>query len=116
MTSLLILVIFAVYMLPAIVAYRRNHRQAMAITVLSFFLGWSLIGWVVALVWACTTDVSGPAPPLLQSRLFHNSLIRIEDDDPASAARFRHATASTILVAFVFLLAFGIVTTILASG
>lgn len=115
MTGLLILVIFAVYMFPAIVAYRRNHRQAMAIAVLSFFLGWTLIGWVAALVWACTTDVSGPAPSLLQSRLVHNPLINIDDDDPASAARFRRRAVLIILVLFAFLLAFGTVSTIIAS-
>jgi hypothetical protein len=56
--GLIILVIFAVsvaiYFLPAIVAHRRSHPNAMAITVLNIFLGWTFLGWVVALVWSFT--------------------------------------------------------------
>jgi hypothetical protein len=29
----------------------------LAIGVLNFFLGWTLLGWIGALVWACTADV-----------------------------------------------------------
>ena len=43
-----------VYMLPAMVAAGRNHRSGTAITVLTVLLGWTLLGWVVALVWALT--------------------------------------------------------------
>lgn len=53
------------YFLPAIVAFMRRHRQRWAILLLDLFLGWSLIGWVAALVWAATSDVerrqTGPA-------------------------------------------------------
>lgn len=45
-----------VYFVPAIVAHRGGHRNASAITVLNVFLGWTFIGWVVALVWACTDN------------------------------------------------------------
>jgi hypothetical protein len=34
-----------IYLLPAFVAWRRGHRQTAA------------IGWVLALVWACTADL-----------------------------------------------------------
>lgn len=43
---------FAVYFLPTAVAVRREHPQKNAIGVLNFALGWTLIGWVGALVWA----------------------------------------------------------------
>ncbi len=47
---------FFFYFLPTIVAlFRRKHNFA-AIAVLNFFLGWTLIGWVLALVWAVTQD------------------------------------------------------------
>jgi hypothetical protein len=53
-----------VYFVPAIIAADRRHRQATAIFFLDLFLGWSLLGWVAALVWACTNpvevSVSGP--------------------------------------------------------
>jgi hypothetical protein len=46
-----------IYFAPAIVAAMRSHRQTAAIVLLNLFLGWTLIGWVVALVWAA---MNGP--------------------------------------------------------
>jgi hypothetical protein len=48
-----------VYFLPAIVG--RRKRNAGAIFVLNLLLGWTIIGWIVALVWACTKDASAMA-------------------------------------------------------
>lgn len=45
----------AMYWLPTIVAIARKHSQLTPIVLLNFLLGWTLIGWVVALVWAFTT-------------------------------------------------------------
>jgi hypothetical protein len=43
--------------LPAIIAFARSKRDALSILVLNFFLGWTVIGWVIALVWALKQDV-----------------------------------------------------------
>jgi T4 superinfection immunity protein len=49
-----ILALVAVYFVPAIVAGLRDHHQLLAIWVLNVLLGWTGLGWIVALVWACT--------------------------------------------------------------
>lgn len=48
---------FVLYFLPAIIAFARSKRDAGAILVLNFLLGWTAIGWVIALVWALKHDV-----------------------------------------------------------
>ena len=48
------LLLLSLYFLPTIIALLRRHRNALAIFLLNFFLGWSFIGWVVALVWSAT--------------------------------------------------------------
>jgi hypothetical protein len=48
---------FAMYFLPTIIAFARSKRDTTSILLLNFFLGWTMIGWVVALVWAVKTDV-----------------------------------------------------------
>jgi hypothetical protein len=48
----------AIYFLPTIVAAKREHHNVTAIFVLDLLLGWTLIGWVCALVWACTQTYS----------------------------------------------------------
>ncbi len=50
----ILIVLVLLYFLPTLVAQRRSHHQAGAITVLNVLLGWTLIGWVAALVWAAT--------------------------------------------------------------
>jgi len=42
------------YFLPTIVGLRK--RNVLAIFVLNALLGWTFLGWVLALVWACTED------------------------------------------------------------
>lgn len=48
---------FLFYFLPAIIAFVRSKRDAGAILVLNFLLGWTAIGWVIALVWSLRQDV-----------------------------------------------------------
>ncbi len=48
---------FVLYFLPSIVALGRSKRDTAAIFVLNLFLGWTAIGWVIALVWALKQDV-----------------------------------------------------------
>ena len=48
--------LFALYLLPGIVAHKRRHPNETAILVLNLLLGWTLLGWVGALVWACTNQ------------------------------------------------------------
>jgi hypothetical protein len=43
-----------IYFLPAIAAY--NKKNFTSITVLNLFLGWTFVGWVIALVWALKKD------------------------------------------------------------
>ena len=44
-----------IYFVPTIVAMMANRANTGAIGLLNLFLGWTLIGWVGALVWASTT-------------------------------------------------------------
>ncbi len=48
---LAIVVIPPVYFLPAVLAASKNHPQAAAIFFVNLVLGWTIVGWVVALVW-----------------------------------------------------------------
>ena len=50
------LMALAVYFLPVLVASQRKSKRLGGIFVLNFFLGWTVIGWVVALSWAAGSD------------------------------------------------------------
>ena len=52
MLSLLILTLL--YFLPSIIG--KHKRDALGIFLVNLFLGWTLVGWVVAFLWACASD------------------------------------------------------------
>ena len=50
--AVLITLLSLFYFFPFAIAFNRRRANTGAIFALNLFLGWSLIGWVVALVWA----------------------------------------------------------------
>lgn len=58
----LIVILLGIYMAPWFIALVRGHRNTVAIFALNLLLGWTLIGWVGALVWALMNQDPAPAP------------------------------------------------------
>jgi hypothetical protein len=48
------------YVLPSAVAVWRHHPNAVAISALNLLLGWTVLGWVGALVWSLTRPAVRP--------------------------------------------------------
>ena len=46
----------AIYFIPTIQAINAKKKNKGAIFALNLLLGWSGIGWVIALIWALTKD------------------------------------------------------------
>ena len=42
------------YFLPAIIAKGRNHHNTIAIFATNILLGWTCLGWIIALIWSLT--------------------------------------------------------------
>lgn len=66
----IITLLFIPYFLPTIIAFVRRKDSAAGILILNLFLGWTLIGWIGALVWALSADAprtviynNNPPPP-----------------------------------------------------
>ena len=59
---LLVVFVVVIYFLPWLIANDKKHPNASAIGVLNLLLGWTFLGWVIALVWANTSvrqEISG---------------------------------------------------------
>ena len=48
------------YLIPFFVAIGRRHRFSIAIGLINLFLGWTLLGWLAAMVWAVNRDTKEP--------------------------------------------------------
>lgn len=61
-TTVFLLLCVLVYIVPALLAYRREHSRRVAITAVNLLLGWTFVGWVVAFVWAVIPE-DAPSEP-----------------------------------------------------
>jgi hypothetical protein len=54
--EVLVFLLFALalisYLLPGIIASIRGSHHQTAICLINFFLGWTVLGWLAALIWA----------------------------------------------------------------
>ena len=48
--------VLILYFVPSLVALVRVRHNLLAIIALNIFLGWTLVGWVLALVWALSSS------------------------------------------------------------
>ena len=53
-----VLVVLVIYFLPSVIALLRGHRNRQALAKLNLFGGWTLFGWITALVWALYAEPS----------------------------------------------------------
>lgn len=63
--SLLLLVYFLVmvftvilYILPIIIAYKRKHNNFIGILLLTTFAAWTIVFWVIALIWSFSSNTT----------------------------------------------------------
>jgi hypothetical protein len=68
----LLAILLGLYFLPSIVASNRNHSNARSIFVLNLFLGWTFLGWIIALIWA-NSDNTLEREPISQASGSFNS-------------------------------------------
>ncbi|MGI9307165.1 MAG: superinfection immunity protein [Gammaproteobacteria bacterium] len=64
MEGFLLLLLLIIYFLPTIIGW--NKKQIGGIFVINLFLGWTFLGWIIALAWACASSTiqqkQSPAP------------------------------------------------------
>ncbi len=56
----LIILLLVFYFLPTFIAGSRSHHNGMAIFLLNLLLGWTFLGWVLALIWSATAVQQKP--------------------------------------------------------
>ena len=55
-TPLLIALPFALYFYPTIKAYQAKKKNTTSIGLTNFFFGWTILGWIICLIWAASKD------------------------------------------------------------
>ena len=50
------LISLALYLLPTIIVLARRKKNVLGPILVNVLLGWTVIGWIVALIWALTVN------------------------------------------------------------
>ena len=79
--SLLLVLIIILYFLPTFMAVMQGQRQAAAIFMLNLFLGWTFIGWAIAIVWAFVKEAD-PVIVTVDSETASSNRGATKDVDP----------------------------------
>ncbi len=53
--------VIGLYLLPSFIAMLRKHQNVSGVVIVNILTGWSGIGWIAALVMACTGGRIEPA-------------------------------------------------------
>ena len=62
------------YLFPALIAYLREHRNAVPIAVVTLAFGWTTLGWIGCIAWAFSSDVANSRQTIRQ--------VVVRDDEP----------------------------------
>lgn len=49
-----VILVLILYFLPTIIAYQRDHDSQISIFFVNLFLGWTVIVWLAAVIWAAS--------------------------------------------------------------
>jgi len=91
MEIVLFLIVLGLYFTPVFVASSRDHPNTGAILALNILLGWTLLGWVAALVWAMTSPAPTVAPANPVPASADANAVRAMKTCPACAEEVRGA-------------------------
>ena len=60
-----LIVIAALFLIPTIVAFIRHQPNKWAILAMNILLGWTVVGWIVALIWSLTAPKQNTGQPTI---------------------------------------------------
>jgi Zn-dependent protease with chaperone function len=90
-----LLILGGIYFLPALIAAGRKVPSAGSVFVVNLFLGWTLIGWVVALAMAVRTVPQAHLEELRQQRAMRDVKRRMAEG--TALAKAQEKTAVSLL-------------------
>lgn len=66
LSFILMIGVMLLYFAPSYIAYTRNHKNGLPIFFVNLIFGFTLIGWLVAFIWAFTDNVAIPVKVINQ--------------------------------------------------
>ena len=75
------------YFFPTLIASLRGKKNTLAIFAFNLFLGWTVIGWIISLVWSLTKD-SQPQTIIVNNNVQPEKTVTPPPVDPTAQSTF----------------------------
>ena len=95
---LIVLLLFPLYFLPTIIAYARKNSHSAGIFILNIFLGWTVLGWIGALIWAFSSGRK-PASTVIVNNTSQSYSQEYNAEKPEFKPQLQPEVANTKLIA-----------------
>ncbi len=79
------LLVIALYLLPTIVAISRKMPNMGSTIVINVLLGWTFVGWIIALAMACGSQHRGQPQIIIQNNVAHGNVAGPNLHQPVAA-------------------------------
>ena len=63
-----VIISLTVYFLPSLIATERGHHNIAAIFALNLLLGWTILGWIGAVIWSLTSLPPAATPTAIDTQ------------------------------------------------
>jgi hypothetical protein len=50
------ILLLVIYVLPSIAAVATNHEDKLKISFLNLFFGWTVVGWLISIIWSTNIE------------------------------------------------------------
>ena len=86
-----IILVLALYLLPMIIAISRKLPNVGSVVVINILLGWTVIGWIVALAMSLGSPATPVAQVIIQNSAGFGTAAPTQDSQPAAGVIWDHA-------------------------
>jgi hypothetical protein len=74
-TGLLVFAAIALYLLPWYIAVLRDAKHTLAIFLVNLLLGWTVVGWLAAFIWAVVEKTEEPVATTTNARVVDGKIL-----------------------------------------
>lgn len=50
---IIVVLVLGFYFLPVVIAWQNDHNSLVTIFVVDLLFGWTILGWLACVIWAC---------------------------------------------------------------
>jgi len=100
----------SIYLIPWVIAIARDHHNKTAIFMLNVLLGWTALGWIIALIWSFTHVVKEQLPAIAPASVAQGTAIATHNEKKHHVSHRRAKPDYVVIIPVIFVLILVLIT------